>query len=254
VVLTAALFAILFVTVILLAFRTVRELGLTGIGTASATLVNLGVLLPSLMGLVLGAGSLVGAREQGMLSMMAAQPLRRGSLASGAFAGLTGAIWTTLGAGFGVSLVIVSGVAKANDVPALLALVGATLGVAAASVAVGVAISAIVTSRAQAIAGAVGAWILFALGVDLALAAVAPSVQLGPGWLLTAVLLNPMEAGRVLALLGTNMQGTALGPFGVYVVNAFGRYGTVLLLVGALVAWTLGPLILARWALGRRDL
>ena len=33
-----------------------------------ATLVNLGVLLPSLMGLLLGAGSLVGAREQGMRS------------------------------------------------------------------------------------------------------------------------------------------------------------------------------------------
>ena len=50
--------------VTLLAFRTVRELGLSGIGPASATLVNLGVLLPSLMGLLLGAGSLVGARNR----------------------------------------------------------------------------------------------------------------------------------------------------------------------------------------------
>ena len=53
----AAIFGLLCVVVTLLAFRTVREFGLAGIGPASAALVNLSVLLPSLMGLLLGAGS-----------------------------------------------------------------------------------------------------------------------------------------------------------------------------------------------------
>jgi ABC-type transport system involved in multi-copper enzyme maturation permease subunit len=250
----AAIFGLLCLTVTLLGFRTVRELGLTGIGPASATLVNLGVLLPSLMGLLLGSGAVVGAREQGLLAMMAAQPMRRGSIATGAFLGLTGSMWTTLGIGYGVALLVMSSVARGSDVPALVTLIGATLGVAAASVAVGVALSSFATNRAQAVAAAVGLWIVLSLGVDLALAALAPSVHLGPQGLLVAIALNPLEAGRILALLGTNFRGTALGPFGAYLVSTFGTVGSVVLLVSLLVVWTVLPLLLARWALPRRDL
>jgi Cu-processing system permease protein len=250
----AAIFGVLCLTVTLLGFRTVRELGLTGIGPASATLVNLGVLLPSLMGLLLGSGAVVGAREQGLLAMLAAQPMRRGSIATGAFLGLTGSMWTTLGIGYGVALLVMSSVARGSDVPALVTLIGATLGVAATSVAIGVALSSFASNRAQAVAGAVGLWIVFSLGVDLALAALAPSVHLGPQGLLAAIALNPLEAGRVLALLGTNFRGTALGPFGAYLVSTFGTVGSVAVLVLVLASWTVLPLLLARWALPRRDL
>lgn len=250
----AAIFGVLCLTVTLLAFRTVRELGLAGIGPASASLVNLGVLLPSLMGLLLGGGALVGAREQGILAMMSAQPLKRSSIATGAFLGLTGSIWTTLGIGFGAAMLVMSGVARGSDVPALITLIGATFGVAMSSVAIGIAVSAFATSRVQAVAAAVGLWIVFSLGVDLTLAALAPSVRMGPTGLLAAILLDPLEAGRILALLGTNFQGTALGPFGAYLITTFGKVGTVFLLAGDLLVWTVGPLLLARWALPRRDL
>jgi ABC-type transport system involved in multi-copper enzyme maturation permease subunit len=250
----AVVFGLLCVTVTLLAFRTVRELGLTGIGPASATLVNLGVLLPSLMGLLLGAGSLVGAREQGMLAMICAQPVRRSQVATAVFLGLTASLCTTLGIGFGVAMLIIAGIATASDVPALVTLIGATLGVGAASVGIGVAISSIVSSRVQAVTLAVGLWIVLSLGVDLALAALAPSVNLGPTGLLAAILANPLEAGRILALLGTNLEGTALGPFGAYLISTFGHWGTMSLLVGDLVLWTLVPLAVARWALPRKDL
>lgn len=248
------IFALLCVAVTLLAFRSVRELGLTGIGPASATLVNLGVLLPSLMGLLLGAGSLVGAREQGMLAMMCVQPVRRSSIATGTFLGLTGSLWTTLGIGFGVALLVMAGVAQGSDVPALVTLIASTFGVAAASVSIGVAVSALVSSRVQAVAVGVGLWIVLSLGVDLALAALAPSMHLGAAGLLGTILLNPLEAGRILALLGTNLQGTALGPFGAYLISRFGRVGTVSVLAGDLVAWTAIPLLVARWALARKDL
>lgn len=250
----AVIFGVLCLAVTLLAFRTVRGLGLSGIGPVSATLVNLGVLLPSLMGLLLGAGALVGAREQGLLAMMAAQPISRASIATGAFVGLTGSLWATLGVGFGVALLVMSGVARSSDVPALATLIGATFAVAMASVAIGVAISAFATNRAQAVAAAVGIWIVAALGVDLALAALAPSVHLGPGGLLIAILLNPLEAGRILALLGANLKGTALGPFGAYLLSTFGAAGTMAILAANLLAWTAAPLLLARWAIARRDI
>jgi hypothetical protein len=72
--------------------------------------------------------------------------------------------------------------------------------------------------------------------------------------LLLAILANPLEAGRILALLGTNFEGTALGPFGAYLISSFGRWGAVGVLVLDLVAWTLLPLGVARWALPRKDL
>jgi len=249
-----AIFALMCVVVTLLAFRTVRELGLTGIGPASATLVNLGVLLPSLMGLLLGAGSVVADRESGMLSMMCAQPIRRSSVATGAFLGLTGSLWSTLGIGFGVSMLILAGVAKSSDVPALATLIGATFAVAAGSVSIGVMVSTLVRSRVQAVSIAVGLWIVLSLGVDLALAALAPSLHMGPGALLFSILVNPLEAGRILALLGTNFHGTALGPFGAYLLERFGKVGTVLVLSGDLLAWIALPLMVARRAMSRNDL
>jgi ABC-type transport system involved in multi-copper enzyme maturation permease subunit len=250
----AGIFGLLCVVVTLLAFRTVRELGLAGIGPASATLVNLGVLLPSLMGLLLGAGSVVGAHEQGLLPMMAAQPLRRSAIVTGMFVGLTASLWTTLAVGFGAALLVMSGVARASDVGAIVTLLAATFGVAMASVAIGVALSTLARTRAQAVAGAVGLWIMLALGVDLALAALAPSVHMGPRGLLAAILLNPLEASRILALLGTDLRGAALGPFGAYLITTFGVTGTLAILVADLIVWTAVPLVIARRWLPRRDL
>ena len=250
----AAIFGLLCVIVTLLAFRTVRELGLAGIGPASATLVNLGVLLPSLMGLLLGAGSVVGAHEQGLLPMMAAQPLRRSAIVTGMFAGLTASLWATLTVGFGAALLVMSGVARSSDVTAIVTLLAATFGVAMASVAIGVALSTVARTRAQAVAGAVGLWIMLALGVDPALAALAPSVHMGPRGLLAAVLLNPLEACRILALLGTDLRGAALGPFGAYLITTFGVAGTLTILIADLIAWTAIPLLIARRWLPRRDL
>lgn len=249
-----AAFALLAAAVTVLALGTVRGLGSTGIGPAGAALVNLGVLLPSLMGLLLGAGSFAGERDHGMLTLLLAQPVRPGQVVLGAFLGLAGSLWTTLGIGYGAALVLLSAVARPGDVPAVAALVGATFAVATAGVAVGAAIAAWSRGRLQALALATGLWIVLALGFDLALAAVAPTLRLGPGGLLVAVLANPLEAGRILALLGTDLEGTALGPFGAYLLARFGAVGAVAILAADLVAWMAGPLALASWALARRDL
>jgi hypothetical protein len=90
--------------------------------------------------------------------------------------------------------------------------------------------------------------------MDLALAGLGPAVHLGPEGLLTAVLLNPLEGGRILALLAANPTGTAVGPFGAYLVDRFGTGGATLLIGGSIAVWTLVPLLVARWALRRRPI
>jgi Cu-processing system permease protein len=249
---TAVVFAAISLGVTLLGLDSLRGLGLSGVGPASAGLVNLGVLLPPLMGLLLGAGSIAGARERGLLAMMIAQPVSRTSLVGGVFLGLTAALWVTVAAGFGLAALVLAGVAKASDLAPFGALVLATLAVGTAGLGVGIGISSVAGGRTQAVAMAVAVWFVLALGMDLALAGLGPAVQLGPGGLLVAVLLNPLEAGRILALLAANPGGAALGPFGSYLLERFGSAGSAVLLGSAIAAWTLIPLLVARSALRRR--
>ncbi len=249
---TAVVFAVISLGVTLLGLQSLRGLGLSGVGPASAGLVNLGVLLPPLMGLLLGAGAIAGARERGLLAMMAAQPVSRGTLVGGMFLGLAVALWVTVALGFGLAGLVMAGVAKASDLLPLASLVGATVGAATAGLAVGVGLSALANSRTQAVAAAVAAWFVLALGMDLALAGLGPAIRLGPRGLLIAVLANPLEAGRILALLGAGPHGTALGPFGTYLVDTFGSGGAATVLVASLAAWTLVPLLVARTVLRHR--
>lgn len=251
---TSVVFAALCLAVTLLGMRSLRELGLAGVGPASAALINLGVLLPAVMGLLLGANATVSAREQGVLAMIGSQPISRTSVVLGSFLGLCGALWTAVLLGYGVAAVVLSGVAKGSDIVPLVALVGATLGVATACVAIGLGFSAFASSRMQAISTAISLWFLLALGMDLALAAIAPAIHMGPVGLLSMVLLNPLEAARVLALLAASPDGTVLGPFGAYLVERFGSGGAAAVLAASLALWTVLPLAVARWALTKRDI
>jgi len=251
---TAIVFAAISLGVTLLGLDSLRGLGLSGVGPASAGLVNLGVLLPPLMGLLLGAGSLAGARERGLLAMMVAQPVSRSTLIGGMFVGLAAALWVTVALGFGLAALVLAGVAKVSDLAPLGALVATTLGVGTAGLALGIGLSSVAGGRTQAVALAVAAWFVLALGMDLALAGLGPAVHLGSEGLLTAVLLNPLEGGRILALLAANPTGTALGPFGAYLVDRFGTGGASVLISGSIALWTLVPLLVARWALRRRPI
>jgi Cu-processing system permease protein len=250
---TAIVFAAISLGVTLLGLEALRGLGLSGVGPASAGLVNLGVLLPPLMGLLLGAGSIAGARERGLLAMMVAQPVSRTSLIGGVFLGLTAALWITVAAGFGLAALVLAGVAKVSDLAPFGGLVVATLAVGTAGLGVGIGISSVAGGRTQAVALAVAVWFVLALGMDPALAGLDRRSSSAAG-LLVAVLLNPLEAGRILALLAANPSGSALGPFGTYLIERFDTMGSAALLGSAIAAWTLIPLLIARSALRRRPI
>jgi Cu-processing system permease protein len=250
---TTAVFAVAFLSITFLGLRAQRGLGLAGASAVIDGLITVTVLLPPLLGLLLGAGSLAGDRERGLLALMAAQPIRRSTLVWTTWAGLTGAVWLTVGLAFALCALVISGVAQAGDLVPMGVLLGTTLAATAAAVAVGVAISAASASRSQAASVAVSLWFLLAFGLDLAVAGLAPALQLGPAGLLVAVVANPLEAARVLALLGTGHDGALLGPFGAFLVSRAGMAGGAAILGGALVAWTAAPLLLARSLLRRRD-
>jgi ABC-type transport system involved in multi-copper enzyme maturation permease subunit len=247
-----AIFAAAALAVTLAGLRSLSALGLGGAGAATDGLVHLALLLPPLIGLLLGAGSLARDRERGMLAMVASQPIRRGSLPLAAFAGSLLATWVVLAAGLGLALVLLATVATTTDLAAFVVVLGVGLAATASAVAIGVAISAVASTHHQATAAAASVWLLLALGMDLLLAGVAPGLRLGPAGLLAAVMLNPLEAARVLAVMLLE-GGSALGPFGEYLTRRFGGSGAKGVLFASLAAWTGGPLLLARIVTVRRD-
>jgi ABC-type transport system involved in multi-copper enzyme maturation permease subunit len=247
-----AVFAAAAAGVTMAGLRSLSALGLGGAGAATDGLIHLALLLPPLIGLLLGAGSLARDRERGMLAMLATQPVRRGALPFAAFAGSVLAVWVVLAAGLGVALVLLATVATAADLAGFAVLLGVGLAATASAVAIGVAISAFASTHHQATAAAASVWLLLALGVDLLLAGAAPGLRLGSAGLLVAVLGNPLEAARVLAVLLLD-GGAGLGPFGEYLTRRFGTRGATGLLVGAVTAWTVLPLLAARWWTVRRD-
>lgn len=232
--------------------RSFATLGLAGAGAATDGLVNVALLLPPLIGLLLGAGTVARDRERGMLALLAGQPLPRGALPIASFAGSVLAVWAVVAFGFGAGLLVMSTVATGRDVAVLAGVLAVSLAATAAAVALGVAISALARTHHQATATAAALWLLLALGLDLLLAGVAPGLRLGPAGLLVAVVVNPLEAARILATIVLDGPVT-LGPLGAYLDATFGRGGTITLLASVLGWWTAAPLALACWATQRRD-
>jgi Cu-processing system permease protein len=248
-----AVFGAACLAVAVFGLRTLKELGQTGSSAVADGLLVLGVLLPPLLGLVAGAGSIAGARERGTLAMFLTQPLRPGSVVAGAFLGLTGAVWCVVAVAFGAAAVAVAAVADTADLVAYAAVTGAALATGAVAVAIGIAISSLAANRMQAIATAAAAWFVLAIGADLVLAVVVPSFQLGPRGMLAAVLLNPLESVRILAVLTIDGDGRSLGSFGAHLLDRFGSSGSRLVLLAGVAAWIAVPLAVARAAVRRRD-
>jgi Cu-processing system permease protein len=250
---TAVTFTVVCVLATLLGLRSVSNLGLAGVGPGTGALINLAILFPPLMGIMLGANSLSSARERSLLPLMLVQPLSRLEHVCGVILGLVGAVWLTIGFGFGASALLLSRVAGTADVSGLLAIVGSALGVGVASVAIGVAISALAGSRLQALGLSMGLWFLFAFAIDLVLAGLAAAVHLGPFGLFVGVLLNPLEAGRILMVLASGADAMTLGPFGAYLDNTVGTTVAALVVCASLAAWTVLSLLVAWAGITRRE-
>jgi Cu-processing system permease protein len=243
---TALTFTVVCVLATVLGLRSLSDLGLVGVGSGTGALINLAILFPPLMGLLLGANSLSSARERSLLPLMLVQPLTRFEHVCGVVIGLVGAVWLTIGFGFGASALLLAGVAGASDVGSLLAIVGSALGVGVVAVALGVAISALAGSRLQALGVSMGLWFLFAFAIDLVLAGVGAAVHLGPFGLFVGILLNPLEGGRVLMVLGSGGDALTLGPFGAYLNQTVGTLWSALTVCASLATWT-GMSLLAAW-------
>lgn len=252
-VLYAGLFALLALGLAYLGQRNLGSLGFENFSRTTASLLNLCLLLAPLVALSLGAGAIAGERDRGTLTYLLSQPLERWELLVGKFAGLFLSIAIATAAGFGLAGVFIAFFASAMDAGVYLLFLGLVLALIAVMTGLGLVASVVSSTRVQALGIALLVWFLAVFFFDLVFIGLVSSTSLGGGGLLLALLANPVEIVRVLAIIHLEPDLEVLGPFGAYLMERVGTGGATAILGVALAAWATVPVTLAAWLFEIRD-
>jgi len=231
--------------------------GTVGASRLAVTIVSLSsltIFLVPLIGLLLSYDAIVGELDRGTLLLLLSYPVARWQVVMGKFLGHLSILAFATAVGYGaaaVALVVTD--SKAEGLPAFAGMIGSSVLLGAAFVAIGYLISAAVRNRGAAGGLAIGVWLLFVLIYDMALLGllvVDKGETISAGVLNILLLLNPADAFRVLNLTGSDSVSQFAGMAGLGGQVAL----TPGVLLGALVLWTVLPLTGAALLLGRRQL
>lgn len=249
----AAMFTALALGLSYLGERNLGSLGFENFSRTTASLLNLCLLLAPLVALALGSGAIAGERDRGTLTYLLAQPLDRWELLLGKYAGLAVSIGLATSAGFGVAGILIAINSSAMDAGTYLLFLGLVLALIVVMTGLGLAVSVVSASRVQALGLAMLIWFVAAFFFDLVLIGMVSATSLGGGGLLLALLANPIEVVRVLAIIQLEPDLQILGPFGSYLMERVGTTGASIILGSALVAWMAAPVALAAWLFETRE-
>ncbi len=242
-----------------LAFLGSAPTGAVKVSAMAVTVVSLSsltIFLLPLIALQLSYDAIVGEIDRGTMGLLLAYPVSRLQVILGKFLGHLAilAIATTIGygvAGFAVQLT--SGDLDRESLQAFAALIGSSIMLGAAFVAIGYLLSSSVRDRGTAGAIAVGVWLFFVLIYDMALLGILVADH---GRTLTAarlnwlLLLSPADVYRLLNLTSFSNVSMFAGTAGLSAQVSL----TPLALIAALGGWTALPLTLATALFMRRQL
>ena len=242
---------------------TLAFIGSTPAGSVAASplaitvvsLSSLSVFLVPLIGLLVSYDALVGEIERGTMPLLMTYPVTRWRIVLGKFAGQVAILAIATVVGFGVAA-LVTGLGDGGDAEAWRAfgvMVGGSILLGAAFIALGTLFSAVVAERGTAAGVSAAAWLIFVVLFDMALLAilVADEGQVVSGDLFRVLLLlNPTDVYRMLTLAGSETVGALSGMAGVSAEAAFGHA----LLFPVMVLWIAVPLGLAGLLFGRKEL
>lgn len=237
----AVLFTLLALSFSLLGLSGLGSFGVAGFGRTAASLLNLVLLVVPLMGLLLGAMSVAGEREQGTLATLMAQPVTTGELFFGKFLGAFAALSLSLLVGFGLSGWVVSYYAGSDQIADFLILVFFTIFLGLVFLSFGFLVSVFTRRNSTAIGISLFLWFIFIFLSDLGLMGTAMALHLSPGQLFWMVLLNPAQSFK-LAVIGSLQKSLeSFGSAGLYAADIFGD--TLALFLSAVMGfWAAVPL------------
>jgi Cu-processing system permease protein len=252
----AAVFAALALGVALSGYVLSGGHGVQDFARTGASLVHLVLLLVPVTSLLIGVQSLVA--DRGFAELLFSQPVARFVILLGRVLGLFEALVAAQAIGFGLSGLAIYSQAGTEGASGFVIVVGASVALTATCLAVAALISAgyVGRRRSRALAIALVVWFVMVVLFDLAALAVATQLRSGTAsrLLVTAVLVNPVDAIRTGALLG--IEGTAaFGAASLALLRLTGGPGRAFVwLALSLAVWIIGPLGLAARRLSRTDI
>ncbi len=227
--------------------------GVQDFARTAVSLVQLVLLLVPLTALVIGVLALCPDRGAGEL--LFSQPVPRSTILLGQVLGLFAALVGAQALGFGAAGLVIFNQAGEEGLGGFLLLILAALVLTAIFLGLAALLSA-GSRRIRALSLALVVWFVAVVLFDVAALGLASLLPSGPASrvLIVGVLVNPVDAVRTAALLGT--EGTAaFGPASLAFLRfTRGPGGAGLLLGLSLVSWMAGPLLLAVVRLRRADI
>jgi len=253
---TTLLLAALALSLTFLGSAPTGNVGVRALDVVIVSLSSLTIFLLPLIALLISHDAIVGEMERGTMLLLLSYPVARWQVLLGKFVGHLSilAFATLLGYGAAAGALTATGEAiDAESWTAFASMIGSSILLGAAFIAVGYLVSALVRERGTAGGIAIGIWLVFVLIYDMALLGllVVDQGQVLSGGLLNALLLlNPTDAYRLINLPGFANVSSFAGMAGL------GQSATlsVPVLLAALTLWTAIPLGLAALAFSRREL
>ena len=242
-----------------LAFLGAAPAGRVGAGALEVVVVSLSslsVFLLPLIALLLSHDAVVGEVERGTLLLLLTYPLARWQVVLGKFLGQAAilALATVLGYGAAaLALVLTGPPITPEGWWAFAHMLGSSVLLGAAFVALGILASALVRDRGAAAGIAVGLWLLLVLLWDMGLLGLMVADQgehIGRGGVDALLLLNPTDAYRLFNLAGLADVRLLSG---MAALGGESGLSAPILLV-ALLAWVVVPLAAATALFSRREL
>jgi len=218
---------------------------------AVLSLMNIVLAVVPLVSIVFGAMYLYGSRN--FIQLLLAQPVGRGSLFAGLYAGLAVPLATAFLLGVGLPF-LWDGAGEGSLAGPLVMLLGAGTLLTLVFTAVALLVSLLVDDRAKGLGLAILLWLTATALYDALIILVATTWSDYPLELplIGLTILNPVDLGRVLLLLPLD-TAALMGYTGAVFERFFGSLLGMTLAVGALVLWCAGPLAAAHHRFCRKD-
>ena len=220
-------------------------MALQAFGRTTATLMNLCLLLAPLVAVLMGAASIAGEKERGTLEHLLAQPISRRGLLLAKHASLLVALTIATLVGFLPAGILIAATAGPGVWPYYLVFPAIASLASAAMAGVGLWISVVSRSAVQSQGSAVFAWFGFVLLYDLVLMGSLAAGSIRPEWIAASLVLNPIDAARVLGVLLLEPDLYLLGPAGAYLMSRLSPAGAAAVLLAALTVWSMLPVVAA---------
>jgi Cu-processing system permease protein len=250
---TTLLMAALALSLVLLGSAPTGAVGADPLAVVVVSLTSLTIFLIPLIALLLSFDSIVGEHERGTLMLLLSYPLARWQVVVGKVLGQTVILGGATLVGYGTAAAALGLQAEiaAEAWLAYSGMIASSVMLGAAFIAMGCLASTLVRERATAAGLAVGVWLFFVLIYDSALLGLLVADQgrtVGEHGLNALLLLNPADAFRLFNMTATESVSVYSGMAGAG--DPAGTAPAVLLT--ALAAWILVPLVLAVAVFHRR--